>query len=533
MKNTKTLLAAVLMAVVAVASSFAQDPVCGPEYLARDTVWISTLGSDSASVDTINLPSVDLAENQVWTPENLYILDCKAYVMDGQDLTIMPGTVIKAIYGQGVEAPALVVTRGGKIYANGSNDCPIILTTVNDPLDGTYSITNKEQWGGVILLGRATNSVLEGDLNPENPDVVLGTGADGIGFIEGLPWPNDRHHYGADITGKGGVVEDFQDDDNSGVLRYVSIRHGGAEIGTANEINGLTCGSVGNGTTLEHIEIISNGDDGVEFFGGTVDIRWLSVIACEDDYVDWDQGYSGRGQFIFGAMLGNTDVGGTNYTAGDNGMECDGDDGPGHSPLSDPVFTNITILGHGGGSDKGLELKERTLGDISNAIIANFGIGANFRDASLAGALDVSSVTFVNCDTLTFETGDADPEDTTGFAAAQNIFVPSLNGLDYEWSISVNTTGAYDVHTVTDAYDAVPAPGTVGDTYSLSDTWFHTADYRGAFQPGSTPWTEGWTIADDMGSSSNTTVCPTDLNGDAKTDGADLLILIANIGTGC
>ena len=202
-----------------------------------------------------------------WTSNNVYILTGYVFVESGQILTIEPGTVVKGAPGSGVDASALIVTKGGQLIADGTAESPIIFTFEGDPLDGSVAYDTRGQWGGIIILGNAT------------------TNFGGPAQIEGIPTDNNLAEYGGD-----------NDADNSGILRYVSIRHGGTELGAANEINGLTLAGVGSGTTIDHIEVVSNLDDGIEFFGGAVSATHVLVAFCGDDSFDWDQGYHGARQ---------------------------------------------------------------------------------------------------------------------------------------------------------------------------------------------------------------------------------------------
>ena len=527
MKNRKKLLAAAVFILAAFSASYAVE--FDPPLLERDTVYMSSLGeeviSDYSSLGYTDT-SVNLYDGVVLTPDNLYILDRKAYVIGGRELTIMPGVVIKAVgSSSGLNSRALIVCRDAKIYAAGTPEHPIIFTTVEDPLDGTYPITEKEKWGGVMILGRAQNNILDGDQNPENPGVALGYG-DGVGYIEGLPWPDARHHYGDSTS--------FKNNDNSGILSYISIRHGGSEIGTANEINGLTLGSVGNGTQIDHIEVIANGDDGIEFFGGTVNVKYASIMFCEDDYIDWDQGYCGKIQFVLGVQLPTTS-GGDVYngvSAGDNGLECDGYDYLGRTPLSDPTISNVTIIGNdvGTSGDVGMELKEGTLGEINNSIIAKFAHPVRFTAATHSGALDLNKNTFVHCGTGVIIGTNGD---STGFAAAGNILVSSLAGFDDSLTIGIlNAVAPYE-NEVFNTYDAVPASYAtqIGDVFTLpTDGFFTAVNYRGAFAPNSEPWTTDWTYHSVIGTDKTGVECPTDLNNDATTNGEDLLIVLGKFG---
>jgi len=178
------------------------------------------------------------------------------------------------------------VTQGSKIDANGTATNPIIFTSVLDT--GSLTKEDKGKWGGLIILGNAP-------INSNTKGIADNTPL--TNSIEGIPETSgitsrainpDYAKYGGTNAG-----------DDSGILRYVSIRHGGAEIGAGNEINGLTLGGVGTGTTIEYIDIYANKDDGIEFFGGTVNAKYLSVCYVGDDSFDFDEGYNGSLQYLF------------------------------------------------------------------------------------------------------------------------------------------------------------------------------------------------------------------------------------------
>ncbi|MEP0009501.1 MAG: T9SS C-terminal target domain-containing protein, partial [Balneola sp.] len=206
-----------------------------------------------------------------WTADTEYVLDGAVFVTNGASLYIEAGTVIKAEDGQDVNATALVITRGSKIFAEGTASKPIVFTSIND--NGTLDKDDTGEWGGVVILGKAsTNNASEK-------------------LIEGL----DQIETDPALVGYGGT----DDMDNSGVMRYVSIRHTGINVGqdSGNEIQGLTLGAVGAGTTIEFIESFASADDGYEFFGGTVNTKYMISAFVEDDGFDWDQGFRGKGQF--------------------------------------------------------------------------------------------------------------------------------------------------------------------------------------------------------------------------------------------
>jgi len=244
-----------------------------------------------------------------WKAGKTYVLDGFVFVNDGQVLTIEPGCTIKGKAGQGENASALIVARGGMIMAEGTADSPIIFTAEAD--DGTLAKTDRGLWGGLILLGEARLNSTPGETQ-----------------IEGIPTNEPRGLYGGN-----------NDADNSGVLKYISIRHGGTDIGEGNEINGLTLGAVGSETVIEYIEVIANKDDGVEFFGGVPQLKHILVAYCGDDSYDYDEGFRGKGQFWCAIQDPND---------GDRLGEHDGGTTPENgTPFATPVFSNMTYLGAG------------------------------------------------------------------------------------------------------------------------------------------------------------------------------------------
>jgi len=222
-------------------------------------------------------------------------------------LTIEPGVIVKGNAGTGSNATALMIARGGTLMAEGTETSPIIFTSLSDNiLPGQVTSPNLSPdldglWGGLLILG---NAPIAASVSPKQ--------------IEGIP-PSDANglYGGTDPT------------DNSGVIKYVSIRHGGANIGEGNEINGLTLGGVGSRTIIENVEIIANQDDGIEWFGGTVNVKNAVVWNAGDDAIDTDQGWGGT--------LDNFIV----ITPGDKCFELDGPEGS-----SAPAVKHIIKNGH-------------------------------------------------------------------------------------------------------------------------------------------------------------------------------------------
>jgi hypothetical protein len=224
----------------------------------------------------------NITTNTTWDSDTIYQLGGRIVVEAGATLTIEPGTIIKGEAGTGANATALLVARGANIVAQGTPSQPIIFTSVADEISqadvaaGNFASPNLDPtinglWGGVIILGNAKISP-----KPDNLGEVTAV------QIEGIPTSDPNGLYGGN-----------DDNDNSGVFSFVSIRHGGTNIGSGNEINGLTLGGVGALTSINNIEIVANQDDGIEWFGGKVDVSYVAVWNVGDDAIDTDQSWGG------------------------------------------------------------------------------------------------------------------------------------------------------------------------------------------------------------------------------------------------
>lgn len=228
-----------------------------------------------------------------------YILKGWIYVTDGSVLTIEPGTVIK---GDKDTKAALIVERGGKINAQGTNNEPIVFTS-----NQAIGSRKPGDWGGVIICGKAKNNKSEM-------------------IIEGGP---RSKHGGSD------------DSDNSGTFSYVRIEFAGYPFNTDQEINGLTMGSVGNGTKIDHIQVSYCNDDSYEWFGGCVNAKYLIAYKGWDDDFDSDNGYSGNLQFLL--SIRDPKIADNSVS---NGFESDNNaEGSSIAPFTSPVFSNVTFIG--------------------------------------------------------------------------------------------------------------------------------------------------------------------------------------------
>jgi hypothetical protein len=582
--KTKSLLngiAVMALSLSAVQSMKAQSNLgasCGcPPVSARTEVILSSLPGYVAISGTFG---GELTSGATLTCNNTYIIDKKIYIPGGQSLNIAPGTILKgATAATPSEATALVIMRGGKIFASGTESCPIVFTAQADPMDGTYPISNTGRWGGLVILGRATNNLTFAANGPYQ----AGTGngrlavADGLGVVEGFATSNIQDRFGVMQNNTnpvaGEVAGAFDDNDNSGVLRYVSVRHSGANLAVGNEINGITLASVGRGTVIEHIETVSCGDDNVEVFGGTVNLKYVSVLFGNDDMFDWDLGWTGKAQFIFGMK---SDL--TMSVDSDNGFEADADDNRSNNlPRSRPVIYNATLVGNNkaaGTSDNSglcaIMAKDLTEGEIYNSVFANFRNGLN-----LVKSLGANRTFAAGGEAWHNWTNIAGPASATNGNGSQslkvvcNTFVGVTNALtngassasagtvitsgadftqftvtDKNDIVAGNTLPGFDytftVNTATNAFTAKndvtpnPALSTSGCPTAPFDGFFEPAPYRGAFSSvNGENWLSNWSYSQVLNSTRGVRACPTDLNADGLTDVNDFLIFAPAFGTTC
>ncbi|MEX0968078.1 MAG: hypothetical protein WD077_12635 [Bacteroidia bacterium] len=350
MKLTKKLLTflVVLTAVAVYTTSCKKEEGCTDQSAVNyneeaeddDGSCIYDSGSDNVMV------TQNITGEETWTSDNVYQLGGRITVESGATLTIEAGTIIKGEAGTGSNATALLVARGATLMAEGRADAPIIFTSVADEImpsdiaSGDFRSPNLDPdinglWGGVIILGNARISASNssGDVSEVQ--------------IEGIPTSDPNGLYGG-----------ADDADNSGVIKYISIRHGGANIGAGNEINGLTMGGVGTGTVIEHIEVVANQDDGFEWFGGSVDVSNIVTWNAGDDGLDTDQSWSGT--------VDNWFV----ITAGDHCMELDGPEG---TYEASHTMQNGTIIASSGSAESNtlINMDANTGVNLTNIAILN------------------------------------------------------------------------------------------------------------------------------------------------------------------
>ncbi|MCG3147970.1 MAG: hypothetical protein PCFJNLEI_01411 [Verrucomicrobiae bacterium] len=280
-----------------------------------------------------------IGRSQIWTRDNEYVLDGIVRVGSNSTLTIEAGTVIRGtpqvVIGTSTNIGTLLIGRGSKIKALGTEALPIVFTDLQDdnysggaktnPQYQTYKRDNVGKWGGVALCGRAY--------------VAKGTGSG--------PAPTSIQLEGISAFGAEGFYGGVDDDDDSGIMKYVSIRYNGFGLAPNNELNGLGLAGVGRETVIDHVESINSKDDGVEIWGGTVNAKYLAVWNCGDDSFDIDEGYRGKLQFLFGVQ-GQNAGGGVGAGTSDRGVELDGGNSPDNSqPFGLYRMYNVTLVGKG------------------------------------------------------------------------------------------------------------------------------------------------------------------------------------------
>jgi hypothetical protein len=346
-------------------------------------------------------------------------------------LKIAPGT---KLFGK-TSLSFLAINRGSKIEAVGTAEKPIVFSS------GAAGDLAPGQWGGLILNGRA----------PSNDGVdVMGEAGTGL-------------YAGEDKT------------DSSGKLKYVRIEFGGGKIDDETELNGLALQGVGSGTEIDYVHIHANADDGVEFFGGTVNAKHLVVTHVGDDGIDWTSGWTGKVQYVIVQQL-------PNY--GDNAVEADGnEDNNDAEPYSNPTLSNFTFIGSAdsANSDNGLQLRRGTKGSFYNGLLLAWNEACIFVDGDVSGGFVGTDLTIVSsrmsCATSYTE--------NTGKTYSKDFFEsdPSNAVLD---DANVLKAG-FDTETP----DFAPKAGSelLDAGESPSDSFFTSAAFIGAL--GEDDWTKG------------------------------------------
>ncbi|MBL7827854.1 MAG: hypothetical protein JNJ57_14590, partial [Saprospiraceae bacterium] len=420
---------------------------------------LTILGSASAQV----VVSGDISTNTTWTKNNTYLLSGFVYVTGGATLTIEAGTVIK---GDKATKGTLIVTRGSKMLANGSATEPIVFTS--NEASPSYG-----DWGGLIILGYA-------------PTNITTNGVPGVGLIEG-GIDAVKGLYGGGDQANGAVATD-----NSGVIRYVRVEYPGIAFQPNNEINGITFGGVGSGTTVDHIQVSFAGDDAFEWFGGTVNCTHLIAYRALDDDFDCDFGYSGKVQF--GLSMRDPQVA---DVSGSNGFEVDNNAaGDGATPKTKPTFSNITVVGPTGTVNSNYKRaahlrRNNEIGLYNSVFVGAYPVGLFIDGDSCANNAQNSKLVVKN----SFFHGMTTPLSTNATTGFDINTYASANG------ISAGTNAA-DAKLVDPFNLNLPNPRPQPDSPVLTaasfnsdprilDAFFTPVSYAGAFGP-TGDWTCPW-----------------------------------------
>lgn len=420
-------------------------------------------GSCRAAADDEIVVAGTLTEDTVWERPSSYVLDGVVFVAPGVTLTVRSGVTVR-----GREGSALIVEPGGALLARGTEFEPVVFTS--DAADGERL---PGDWGGLALLGRA----------PVNT-----AGAVLEGLVE------------TDRAGYGGTDPSW----SCGVLEYVRVEFAGFALEQDEELNGITLAGCGQGTLISHVQVHRGLDDGIEIFGGTVDMRNVVVTRAQDDGIDWDQGWRGAAQFV----VVQQDAEGDNCFEGSN-SKADHD----ASPRSAPRFYNVTLVGPGtDGSTRAMTLKEGTAGLLHGVMMLGQTLeGIDVKDGETAEQLMAGELALDYA--MMFDIG---PDRMHWFpSVAEETQVTADDGLDDDMGFdeaawfTANATLTLGVDPTLPAPYALDAPDWVplGNAPSQSgmavmgapfDGFDELAGYAGAFAPAvGSPWTDNWTAYPD------------------------------------
>ncbi|MEC9465863.1 MAG: hypothetical protein VX834_08770 [Myxococcota bacterium] len=472
--NTRHCFIAAMMIALGGCPSGTEEVADGPEPSGNgggDAVVLPSQFSCEDTVCRIKAPSTDpIVENVTLTADKQWILEGGVFVGNDADetvLTVEPGTTI---YGETSSKAFLVITRGSKIEADGTKDAPIVLTSSKAAGERA-----RGDWGGLVINGKATINGCD-----TAPCEAAGEGGSG--------------NYGGS-----------DDSDSSGTLRYVRVEFAGHPITEDNELNGIAFQAVGSATTLEYIQVHMADDDGIEFFGGTAQFKYVLTTGIADDNLDWTDGWRGKGQFFIAQQYSDD---------GDNGIEADNNgDANAAMPRSNPNLSNLSLIGSpdSSKSDIGMLLREGTGASISNALVLGWNdacIDIDHTETWDNGQPSLSH-SVVNCNKA-FKQEDYDCEEgEDDFPCPEGVEDgdPKEPWVVADWftNASGNTVvdwddAARDAVLISAFSEESPnfAPKADGEAVAgadvPSDGFFSDVNFRGAVDP-SNDWTQGWTTS--------------------------------------
>jgi hypothetical protein len=489
------------------------------------------VAAQAANVDITS----DITNSVTWTKDNVYNLTKQIYVRSGATLTIKEGTLVQSTTGVG---GSLAVSRGAKIFVEGTKDEPVIMTSTSDDLVNWHEGAN--EWGNLTIMGRGLVGAYS-DTERERPgNTPTPTGLNEL-QMEGLvdDSVNDSYYGGND------------DNDDSGSIAFLSLRYGGKVVGLDNELNGLSLGAIGRGTDIHHVDIMNNVDDGIEIWGGTVNLKYLNIWNIGDDSLDVDQGWRGKAQFGLIVQGYSTDAS-QGSGLGDNCIEIDGAEDSDAQPVTTTKIANFTVIGNPLSGDGGTTWRDNARVQYHNCIFMDIGeetvrfdgddgdgaqgYGYNgtlsWLDTWTTAYSNYSAVNWVS-DVYANE-ADAYPVQTSGYLAEikgslfnycnENdaddyiLTLGVLNGTAGAWASNpaldnvVTTTdpivsftrgatvtiGGKSVALVTNINPCAANEALTVATPEVADGFYVSAPFRGAFS-GSYNWLAGWTSVDAYG----------------------------------
>ena len=518
------------------------------------------------------LVSGNITTSTTWTKNNVYNLQGQVYVSPGATLTIKAGTVIASNSGG-----SLAITRDGRLVCNGTATEPVIFTSKNDfntwtngdPKTGTWRAVANE-WGNVTICGRGfIGKYGQGAVTTNTAAPSAGNYANMEGLVASSQTDTRTFYGGGD------------DNDNSGSFRFVSLRYGGQVVGLGNELNGLSLGGVGRGTTIDHIEIMNNVDDGIEIWGGAIDLKYFSIWNSGDDSLDVDQGWRGRAQF--GLIVQGYSIPGAAAGSGfcDSAIEMDGAEKSDAQPVSTANMWNMTVIGQPLSGKHGTKWRDNMRAQFHASVFMDLGgklIQNDNTDGEATGGQTGygynGTLTWANTWTTAYDvysTVNPFANPAPAYQAQKSgklneftdcVFFNNANAAAYTEATAQgvfnaangNVTAATGVSPIKQIVrGANVISGTVvvqpvigldprannnavtAATSAPADGWFVPVTYRGAFGPNEN-WLCGWTAADAFGyvikpAGVCVSSCVADLDQNQAVNGADLGILLGAWGT--
>lgn len=512
------------------------------------------------------LVTEDIAASVTWTADNVYNLQKQIFVLPGATLTIEPGTLVQSTAGVG---GSLAVCRGARIYANGTKDAPIIMTSTNDNLTSWHEGCN--EWGNLTIMGDALISASHYSGQQVGSNTKEPTGLNEK-QMEGLvaAYPGDpKVMYGGD-----------NDNDDSGSISYLSLRYGGKVVALQNELNGLSLGGIGRETDIHHVEIVNNVDDGIEIWGGTVNLKYINIWNIGDDSLDVDEGWRGKAQF--GLIVQGYSVDAVQGSGvGDNCIETDGAEDSDAQPVTTATIYNFTVVGQPIDGDHGTAWRDNARVQYRNCIFMDLGevLVKNDNSDGDGGNGYGYNGTLSWADTWTTDytmtspanIGSADPAvlytvQSSGKLAeiSDSVFFRNLHASAYNEANSRGVTVSGGSNTEKNNVVAAYNSGSPDDNMPIQsltrgalvtkggkkmlpvthinpcaanaavlsaakapdDGFFTPAPYRGGFSPYQN-WLEGWTAVAAYGMTNISMNSPAtgDVSGDGVVDIADFVIL--------